>query len=236
MSDPAKTGIDLNADVAEGFGTEKLLAPLCSSWNICCGVHAGGSGAIQSTLEWALQYNIHCGAHPGHDDRANFGRLARKLNRQDLRQLIVPQLETVANAAQRVGLSLWHLKLHGALYHQAGADHELAGETVNIALEYSLKLFGLPGSLLEVLASPMGIFVPEGFADRGLDENGALLPRDAPGALLADPYASATQALRLAHSGRIRSLCVHGDSPNAIRTLNAVHTILVENHFLISPP
>ncbi len=236
MSGPAQKRIDLNADVAEGFGTEEQLAPLCSSWNLCCGAHAGGPEAIRHALELALQYDIHCGAHPGHDDRANFGRVVRKLNRKELRQLLVPQVETVAKAAQQAGLKLWHLKLHGALYHQAGSDPDLAAETLILAKEYGLKLFGLTGSVLEELSTPTGLFVAEGFADRGMNENGALLPRGAPGALLDDPNASARQALRLAQMGHIQTLCVHGDSPNAGLVLGAVQNILLANHFLIAPP
>lgn len=233
---PIKTMIDLNADVAEGSGTEEQLAPFCTSWNLCCGAHAGGPEAIRFALELARQFNIHCGAHPGHADKANFGRVIRKLNRHDLRQLIVPQLDFVAKAAQQAGQILWHLKLHGALYHQAGSDLELASETLIIAQEYRLKVFGLSGSLLEELSTPLGIFVAEGFADRGMDEKGGLLPREAPGGVLFDPTATAKQALRLAQSGRIRTLCVHGDSPNASLTLKAARNILLENHFLISPP
>ena len=159
---PIKTMIDLNADVAEGSGTEEQLAPFCTSWNLCCGAHAGGPEAIRFALELARQFNIHCGVHPGHADKANFGRVIRKLNRHDLRQLIVPQL--------------------------------------------------------------------------GMDEQGRLLPREAPGGVLFDPTATAKQALGLAQSGRIRTLCVHGDSPNASLTLKAARNILLENHFLISPP
>ena len=68
MSRPIKTMIDLNADVAEGSGTEEQLAPFCTSWNLCCGAHAGGPEAIRFALELARQFNIHCGAHPGHAD------------------------------------------------------------------------------------------------------------------------------------------------------------------------
>ncbi len=228
--------IDLNADVGEGTGTEALLAPLCSSWNLCCGAHAGSPEDLDRALELANTYRISCGAHPGHADREHFGRVAIPIDGSDLRRLIVPQIETVARAAQKHGLKLAHLKLHGALYHQAGSDRQLAEETIAIAREFGLLIFGFSRSVLETLTAPLGIFVPEGFADRGMDPMGNLLPRGTPGDILHDPEAAAQQALRLALSGRVKTLCVHGDSPDAARILGAVRTRLLEKEFEITAP
>jgi UPF0271 protein len=228
--------IDLNADVGEGTGTEDLLAPLCSSWNLCCGAHAGSPEDLDRALELAKTYGISCGAHPGHSDREYFGRVAIPIDRSGLRKLIVPQIETVARAAQKHGLNLTHLKLHGALYHQAGSDPELAEETILVAGEFGLLIFGFPGSVLANLATPAGHFVPEGFADRGMDSQGNLLSRGTPGAILHDPGVAAQQGLRLALSDREKTLCVHGDSPDAVRMLSAVRTKLLEEGFQIAAP
>lgn len=228
--------IDLNADVGEGTGTEALLAPLCSSWNLCCGAHAGSPEDLDHALQLAGKYRISCGAHPGHADREHFGRVAIPIDRSGLRNLIVPQIETVAREAQKHGLELAHLKLHGALYHQAGSDPQLAEETIRIAREFGLLIFGFPGSVLANLAAPTGHFVPEGFADRGMDPNENLLPRGTPGAILHDPEVAAQQGLRLALSGRVKTLCVHGDSPDAVRMLAALRERLLEEGFEIAPP
>lgn len=228
--------IDLNADVAEGVGTEGLLAPLCSSWNLCCGAHAGSPEDLERALELAATNKISCGAHPGHADREHFGRVAIPIDRSGLRDLIVPQIETVARAAKQHGLKLAHLKLHGALYHQAGSDPKLAEETIAIAREFGLLIFGFPGSVLKKLAAPTGLFVPEGFADRGMDTNGNLIARGTPGAILHDPKIAAQQGLRLAVSGQAKTLCVHGDSPDAARMLNAVRAGLLAEGFEIAAP
>ena len=64
----------------------------------------------------------------------------------------------------------------------------------------------------------------EGFPDRGYGSDGRLLPRDRPGALVPDPVRVASRAVELAVS--VDSVCVHGDSPGAVRTAAAVRRAL----------
>jgi len=228
--------IDLNADVAEGTGIEPLLAPLCTSWNVCCGFHAGSADDVRAALKLAREHHIQVGAHPGHPDRATFGRIAHPINTEQLIALLTAQVAAVAAIAQEMHTTLCHLKLHGALYHQAASDLRLAEATVSFAKSKRLLVFGLPGSLLEQACQGVVPFIGEGFADRALGPEGKLLPRDQPGAVIHDPAMAVRQALELAGSGKCRTLCVHGDSPGAAQLLAQVRTGLIGGGFHLRAP
>lgn len=230
------SAIDLNADVAEGTGIEPLLAPHCTSWNLCCGYHAGSTAEIQSALQLAKQYGISIGAHPGHPDRANFGRIPHPISAPELTHLLETQVGHLKQLADSAGLSLTHLKLHGALYHQASAVSDLARATVDFARKHHLIVFGLPGSILEQKCSNLAPFAGEGFADRAMGPDGKLLPRDQPGSVLHDPIQAANQALILARTGRYQTLCTHGDSPGAAQMLEQVKNTLIAGGFTIRAP
>lgn len=230
------SSIDLNADVAEGTGIEPLLAPLCTSWNVCCGFHAGSEVDIRAALNLAQEHGIQVGIHPGHADRTNFGRTAHAIDPDRLTDLLARQFAAVAGIALELGISLKHLKLHGALYHQGAYDRALAQATVQFAKSKELMVFGPPDSALEDCCRGIVPFVGEGFADRVIGPDGKLLPRDQPGAVIHDAAIAARQALDLARSGHYRTLCVHGDSPGAARLLARVKEGLIEGGIALQAP
>ena len=75
----------------------------------------------------------------------------------------------------------------------------------------------------------------EGFPDRGYTDDGRLVPRDQPGALVEGAEAIAAQRRRMARDGVVRSLCVHGDSPGAVEAARAVRAALADAGYDVRP-
>ena len=222
--------VDLNGDVGEGAGSDAALIPFLSSANIACGRHAGDTATMAATVALAMESGVAIGAHPGFDDRANFGRRELQLSPADISELVAAQIRDLARVARGAGASLTHVKPHGALYNMAARDRGLARAVAEgvATVDASLVLFGLSGSELIRAGEEAGLrTASEAFADRGYRPDGSLLPRDAPGAVLHDAEAVVARALGmvrdqavLASDGtrialRVDTLCVHGDTPGA---------------------
>lgn len=240
------TAIDLNADLAEGAGQEAALMPLIASANIACGLHAGGPLEMKHALQLARQHGVAAGAHPGYADREGFGRRPLTLAPEAIEALMAYQLGALAALAAAEGVTLTHVKPHGALYNQAAVDGAVARAVVRAvaAFNRSLIVYGLAGSALVTAAAEAGLRVAnEGFPDRGYNPDGTLMPRGQPGAVLADPAAVAANAVRLAAEGlltpagrvRVQTLCVHGDGPHAVAFAHAVRTALGAAGLVIQP-
>lgn len=218
--------IDLNADLGEGVDTDAELMPLITSANVCCGLHAGGPGDIARTLGLAHKHGVAIGAHPGYADREHFGRREHKLGNQDLVALCVYQLGAVDAMAAALGLELGYVKPHGALYHQACHDRHVADLFVVAAAQLRLPVVGLPGSQLEAACCDRVPFISEGFADRRYQPDGSLVPRTEPNAFVHDPQEAVEQVEWLIRERSVRTICVHGDNPQAIAFTKAVRDAL----------
>ena len=117
--------IDLNCDLGEGIGNDAAIMPYISSANIACGYHAGDEDTIRTTIDLALQFDVAIGAHPGFDDKANFGRTEQQLQGNELYDLITTQVYALHNICRERGTVLQHVKPHGALYNTAAADRRV---------------------------------------------------------------------------------------------------------------
>lgn len=215
--------IDLNVDVGEGFPHDGALIALASSANIACGGHAGDAATMRAAIEIALMAGTHIGAHPGYEDRQNFGRVVLDLPARLIARQVADQIDRLAATAESMHASLRHVKLHGALYHAANQNPGLADAIMSAVAERlpGCRLIAPPEGCQKAAALAHGLIpIAEGFADRRYGGNGALLPRDAPGARIDDPSAAARQAIDLAQS--VKSICIHGDSPDAVEILTAV--------------
>ena len=228
--------IDLNADLGEEAGHDEELLAIVTSANVACGAHAGGLAVARTTCEAAAARGVIVGAHPGHADREHFGRRELPITPDELERLLRDQLAVIAGAG-----GARYLKLHGALYHQAAGTEDLARATVAVARRAGVAILGPPGSILLAEASAAGVpTAAEGFVDRGyrlVDGRPQLIERGERGALLA-PAEAVAQAVRLATTGTVEgaggssvtvdvdSLCVHGDSPDAVRIAARVRLAL----------
>jgi 5-oxoprolinase (ATP-hydrolysing) subunit A len=210
--------IDLNADLGEGFPYDRALLERVTSASICCGAHAGNPDVIRQTLDDARTLRVVVvGAHPGYADRAAFGRREQRASAAEVRDLVTGQTAFLSALAREVGLRIAFLKPHGALYNQAQREEEIALALIESAIELCLPLLGQPGTLLARLARQRGAqLVPEGFIDRRYRADGSLMPRTEPNALLVDNEEIVAQAALLARSGRVATLCIHGDDPRAV--------------------
>ncbi|HLQ63338.1 MAG TPA: 5-oxoprolinase subunit PxpA [bacterium] len=232
--------IDLNADLGEGAGTDNELLAVITSANVACGAHAGDLETINTVVRTAKALHVAIGAHPSFPDRAGFGRRPMALPSAQVTDTVATQIQLVADAAEKVGLRLQHVKPHGALYNQAASDPDLAraiGEAVR-RVDASLIILALAGSQMADLLRTMGLRVAhEAFVDRGYTDAGTLVPRGQPGAVIIDPTGAAARAVQLATeravtvSGRpIRieadTLCLHGDTPHAPALAQAVRRAL----------
>jgi 5-oxoprolinase (ATP-hydrolysing) subunit A len=228
--------IDLNADLGEGFPNDRALLERVSSASISCGAHAGSPEIIRQTLLDARDCGVVVGAHPGYPDREHFGRLDRAISAEAVRGLILDQVASLVAIASDAGVSVRFLKPHGALYNQAQRQDEIARGVVAAAFALGLPLLGQPGTILERMASEHGLcYVAEGFPDRRYRDDGSLVPRNEPGAVLHDPDEMENNLLRLAAEGRVVTLCIHGDDSRAVANAQIVRRILEGHRITIRP-
>lgn len=232
-SSPKEGAIDLNADVGESFGRWQLgddaaLLPHLTSANVACGFHAGDPLTLRRTCALAVQHGVAIGAQVGYRDLAGFGRRYVDVPAAELEADVLYQLGALDGIARAAGGRVAYVKPHGALYHAVSRHPEQAEAVVAAVVAHGgLPVLGLAGSAFLAAVDAAGLeAVPEGFADRAYLPDGGLVPRSEPGAVLADPAAVAEQAVRLATSGTVRSLCVHGDSPGAPGLAAAVRAAL----------
>jgi UPF0271 protein len=218
--------IDLNSDLGEGCPHDAELMPLITSANVGCGLHAGDPSTALETLRLAAERGVQVGAHPGYADREQFGRRELDLPASQLFADCVYQIGALAGLARSVGLTLAYVKPHGALYNQACRDEAVARPIVEAAVLFNLPILALPGSRLEALSAGRVPFVAEGFADRRYLPDGSLVPRTRADALIHDPAEAARQAMELIHTRGIRTLCVHGDNPQALAFVRALRDCL----------
>lgn len=226
------SAIDLNADLGEDEGIQlgESLHDLITSANIACGGHAGDESTMRRVVRAALEREVRIGAHPSYPDRENFGRVSMKIDSQELRDSLAGQVERLISVASSEAARVEYLKPHGALYNDAANSKEIAEVIFDVASDFSLRVMALARSSMVGMHPDQVIL--EGFIDRSYRDDGTLVPRSEPGALITDPEAAAAQALRLAPSAD--SLCVHSDTPNAPMILRAAREALIREGYTIS--
>jgi UPF0271 protein len=228
--------IDLNADLGEGGSEDEALIGLVSSVNIACGGHAGDEETMRRSIRWAKEAGVAIGAHPSYEDREHFGRRAIVLPLETITELVVKQVGHLAAIAGEEGAILHHVKPHGALYHQAGRDSAMAEALVKGVLHVSpeLILFAQPGNELDLAGRRAGLTVcAEGFADRRYRDDGTLMPRGEPGAVIKDVELAVEQAINLISQGKMETLCVHGDGATATAILRELRASLDAQGILV---
>ncbi len=246
-----RLSVDLNADLGEGAGHDEEILDLVSSASIACGLHAGDPVSIIASIRAANERGVAVGAHPSFNDRENFGREEMSLPPGEVFALCAYQLGAFQALAEAGGAAFRHVKPHGALYNLAAKDRELASAIVHaiLAVDSSLMLFAPGESALAEMAKSVGLsVVSEVFADRNYLSNGALVPRARADALLHDPSAAAARVRRMLETKMVRTVddteipiaaetvCVHGDSPEAVAFIRALRTELTEAGITIAAP
>ncbi|MFD0894881.1 LamB/YcsF family protein [Luteolibacter ambystomatis] len=223
--------IDLNCDLGEGAPHDAELMPLVTSANIACGAHAGDEATMKRCIDLALAHGTAIGAHPGYEDRENFGRTELTLSSSDLRVLVLGQIRMLQNIAVQATTRLTHVKPHGALYNQAARDPMIASAIADAIYEAdpTLVIYGLAGSELIRAGKARGLSTArEIFADRRYQPDGNLVPRSHPHALITDTAEACAQTLRLIRQGIADTVCLHGDGAHAVAFAHALRHALQE--------
>ncbi|MCZ9355009.1 LamB/YcsF family protein [Streptomyces mutabilis] len=238
--------IDLNADLGEGFGRWTLtdddaLLSVVTSANVACGFHAGDPSVMRRVCDLAAERGVRIGAQVSYRDLAGFGRRAMDVPAEELAAEVAYQIGALRVFAEAAGAEVAYVKPHGALYNRTVHDAGQARAVVaGVRLAGgALPVLGLPGSLLLTAAADAGLTgVPEAFADRAYTPQGTLVSRREPGSVVTDEDAVVRRALAFAVRGSVeavdgttvevapRSLCVHGDTPNAARIAARVREAL----------
>jgi UPF0271 protein len=238
--------IDVNCDMGEGFGAytigdEAALLRWISSANIACGFHAGDATVMRRTVRLCLERGVRIGAHPGLPDLQGFGRRTMALSAGEIYDIMLYQIGALMGIAQAEGGAVEHIKPHGALYHMAESDPIISEAIAQAVAKVApaAALVGLSRGVLTGAGAALGLSVRhEAFADRGYRQDGTLLPRSVPGAVLTEPAQAAEQALMIAKDGSVRTkdgkvihvyadtLCIHGDGPHALQHAQAISNAL----------
>ncbi|GAB3618088.1 5-oxoprolinase subunit PxpA [Okibacterium endophyticum] len=239
--------VDLNSDLGEtvnGVRTadDDAMFGVISSANIACGFHAGDPETMRRLCDLAVERGVSIGAHVSYRDARDFGRTDVEVEHGVLIDDVLEQIAVLENAARPAGTRVAYVKPHGALYNRIARDESRADAVAVAASSFSpsLMLMGLPGSAIERAAAEHGVpFVGEGFADRAYRDDGSLVPRTTDGAVLTgDDRDVAGRAVTMVTTGvvpsisgaavrvRLGSLCVHGDTPGAVRLARRVREAL----------
>ncbi len=232
--------IDLNCDLGEEAGNDVAIMPYITSANIACGFHAGNEAVMRATVRLAKKHGVNIGAHPGWNNRQNFGRLEMNVSAEEVEAIVFQQINTLAKIAKEEGVTLTHVKPHGALYNQAAKDRALADAIARAVKRISvgLILVGLAGSGLCEAGAEAGLQAAgEGFPDRAYNPDGTLMSRSKEGAVIESPEDVAVNALKLIKDGirfggkfvQVETLCLHGDNLYAAENAKLLRETLTKN-------
>ena len=246
-----KLFVDLNADLGEGSGHDNELFELISSASIATGFHAGDSDTMHAAVWAAKEHGVAVGAHPSFFDRENFGRKELKMSNEEVFDAVAYQLGIFQAIASALDVRPNHVKPHGALYNMAVRDPELADAIARAikSVDPKLILFAPDNSELARAGEAHGVQIArEIFADRNYLNDGWLVPRTRPDALLRDPEEAAHRVFRMLREGKVRSvesrdvdvrgetICVHGDTPGAVEFACELRTQLEREGVSIRAP
>jgi UPF0271 protein len=234
--------VDLNADLGESFGVWQLgdddaMLDVVTSANVACGFHAGDAATLAKTCRAAAARGVRIGAQVSYRDLAGFGRRFIDITPEDLIADVIYQIGALQALAHVAGSTVSYVKPHGALYNTIVGNHGQAravAEAVH-AVDPGLPVLGLSGSVFFAEAQELGLrTVSEAFADRAYRSDGQLVSRRVPNAVLRDVEEIVDRVVSMVTAGRVaavdgstipitvESVCVHGDSPEAVQIANAV--------------
>jgi UPF0271 protein len=247
--------ININCDLGEkskhhSNKYDPDLLNIVNSANIACGYHAGDNESMNQVVEISKKNGVSIGAHPSFNDPENFGRKRINLSSFEIRKLIIDQYEILQNIAFKHGENVTHIKPHGALNNMACEDIKLATTLAKTINDINKDLIYLvpTGSKMEEAAKKLNMKIAcEIFADRNYEEDGNLVSRKKPNALITDPEEAKKHVLNMVknqalncYTGKqipceIDSVCIHGDNESSLATAKSIKDNLVENGLYLKP-
>ncbi len=239
--------IDINADLGEGTGLDAAIMPLISSCSIACGGHYGTDESMRNTIRLAEKHMVKIGAHPSFPDTDNFGRKVLTITKSDLTESVYHQMLQFLAICETEEATVHHIKLHGALYNYAAKDAATADAVVDAICNLGIrpKLYVPHGSVLHRKAENLLPLVFEAFIDRRYADDGTLIKRSHPKALINNPVDAWENLYSMLHNKEVVSLsgraipivantfCVHGDTPNSVKILDYINEQLESLHIYL---
>ncbi len=251
-----KLKVDINCDLGESYGSFKVgsdtqIMKYITSANVACGFHAGDPVTIEQTITTAKKHNVAVGAHPGYPDLMGFGRREMQLTGTEARNYVIYQVSALQGFAKVAGISIQHVKPHGAMYNTALKNEELAKAIAEAVKELNrgLIIFAPRKSAMAKEAAKAGLRVAyEFFADRAYNMDGSLVSRKQFNALIEEPAKVVARAVRAVKEnvveavngetvelGEVHTICVHGDTPAAVKLVEALHKGLTKAGVEVKP-
>jgi 5-oxoprolinase (ATP-hydrolysing) subunit A len=247
--------ININCDLGEkskhhSNKYDPDLLEIVNSANVACGFHAGDDESMEQVVKISKKNDVSIGAHPSFNDPENFGRQRMNLSSNEIKKLVVDQYEILQKISDKYGATVTHIKPHGALNNMACEDIELATTLARTINEISKDLIYLvpTGSKMEKAANKFNMKIAcEIFADRNYEDDGNLVSRKKPHALITDPMQARKHVLSMVknqalncHSGKqipceIDSVCIHGDNENSLATAKSIRDNLLDNGLKLKP-
>jgi UPF0271 protein len=247
--------ININCDLGEkskhhSNENDPALLEIVNSANVACGYHAGDEDTMREVIKISKNRGVSIGAHPSFNDPDNFGRERINLSENEIRKLIIDQYEILQKIAQENNENVTHMKPHGALNNMACEDIDLATILAKVIYEIDKDLIYLvpTGSKMEKAAKNLNMKIAcEIFADRNYEDDGNLVSRKKPHALITDPEQAKKHVLSMVqnqaincHSGKqipceIDSVCIHGDNESSLATAKSIRDNLLENKLNLKP-
>lgn len=230
--------IDINADVGEGMGNESELMPYISSCNIACGGHAGDEDTMHEVVKLAKEYKVKIGAHPSFPDKENFGRVNMDISCAALYTSLKHQITDLLNVLYQENATLHHIKPHGALYNLASKEARVANVIIEVvkSMHRPVQLYVPCKSVIAKLAQENDIAITcEAFADRNYNDDLSLVSRKEANAIITDSKEMVEHVLNMVQNKKVKTvsgkekhilaqtICVHGDSPNAIKMVKKLN-------------
>tara|TARA_Y100001970_G_scaffold118673_1_gene147237 strand:- start:1577 stop:2350 length:774 start_codon:yes stop_codon:yes gene_type:complete len=245
--------ININCDLGEtskfcSTENDHLLLGIVNSANVACGYHAGDKATMEKTVEISKKNGVSVGAHPSFNDPENFGRKRINLSPNDINKLIIDQINILTEIARKNSMIVTHVKPHGALNNMACENFELASIIAKSIIQANKDLIFLvpTGSEMEKAGKKLNMRVAaEIFADRNYEDDGNLVSRSKPHALITDPEIAKQHVIKMVKnqalncfSGKqikceIDSVCVHGDGKSAVRTAEKIKDGLIKTGVIL---
>ncbi len=230
--------LNINCDLGEGLNNEHIIMPLIDSCNIACGGHAGDNGSMIECVEISIRNKVKIGAHPSYPDKINFGRKKINIPPSELSYSIISQIESLEAISNSYGVTLNHIKAHGALYNQMIKDADLSKFYLDTIEEFKNRysIYIPYKSEIEKIALKRGFkIVYEVFGDRNYNDDLSLVSRDHESALITDPETVFEHINTMKETNTVKTvngnfqkikfdtICIHSDTNNSIDILKKIN-------------
>jgi len=241
--------IKLNCDMGESFGIWKMgldkeIMPFIDMANLACGYHASDAVTMNRSVALAKENNVTIGAHPSYQDLVGFGRRSMLCSSEEIKSIVLYQLGALSAFCKAQDTSISYVKPHGALYNDMMKDENILKAVLNAISSFDknikLMLLSTPNNESNKHTAQLyGInLIFEVFADRNYNDNGTLVSRAQPNALISDELEVAQRIMTLKEKGyletinkeklfiEVNTICVHGDNKNALEFIKLLRKAL----------